>query len=56
MIKALETRCQFHQRFTCSFDARRSRKRKKIDNLTVIFTHLRSEKQQQLHCQTEREV
>jgi len=32
-------RCQFHQRFTCSFYACRSRK---IDNLTVFFTLLGS--------------
>ncbi len=35
-------RCQFHQHFTQNFDARRSRKPKKIDNLTVIFSNLGS--------------
>ncbi len=31
------SRSQFHQRFTRSFNARRSQKCKKIDNLTVFF-------------------
>jgi len=34
-----DTRAQFHQRFMNIFYARRSQKCKKIDNLTVIFTH-----------------
>ncbi len=38
----VESRDQFHQHILCSFCASRSRKRKKIDNLTVFFALLGS--------------
>jgi len=41
-VEHFDTWAQFHQRSTYSFYARRSRKRKKIDDFTVFFTLLSS--------------